>query len=151
MEGLWTANYESEADRNAPILAQQVGVAAGLYVWLHSRVYACNNDIRISISQLAVLLGVDRKSVHRAVERLESVGLIAHRAVRGNRGGSTFHVLRLNECGNSIPLNRTKSPYLNHLNGADSSLLTGRDRHITEIKDNHLEGDSRCIYGLYDR
>lgn len=150
MEGVWTANHESEADRNAPLLAR-ISVAAGVYCWLHSRVFACKNNIHISVGCLADKLGAKERSVYRAIKALEREGLIAHEGVRGNGGGSTFRVLRLNECSNSIPLNRTKSPYLNHLNGADSSLLTGRDRHITETKDNHLEGDSRCIYGLYDR
>ena len=71
----YTPNFASDADRIAPILASR-DVAAGIYVWLHSRVFVSCNSIGISEARLAEIMGCERSSVQRAVKFLEGAGLV---------------------------------------------------------------------------
>lgn len=155
MEGLFTPNLEAEADRVAPRLAQ-INVVAGLYFWLHSRVFATNNDIGISQAQLAKILEVNPRSVSRAVSSLTEAGLITKDTYRGNGGGSVFHIcefgngsdlsyLSSNKCDGSDPLNATDSV----ADATDTSLLIRQKSHTTNNLDKD-KGDNSHVYGVYD-
>lgn len=143
MEGLWTPNSESDADRNAPLLAK-VSVAAGMYVWLHSRVYATGNAIKISEGALAEILGVSRRQVLRAIDRLVEQGLIEHEGKKGNGGGSVFHLLgvanethttcsRREDYDRSVAINESNPPHKNDSNASIEARLRRRERRMTKI------------------
>ncbi len=155
MDGLFTANWEVDADRIAPKLAK-VSVAAGLYFWLHSRVFATKNNVGISHAQLASILNASPRSVSRAVDTLTEAGLITKETYRGNGGGSVFHLcgvenrsdlsyLPANKCDESGLLNTTNSV----TDTANVSHLKGRNRQITNSTYKE-EGDGNRVYGEYD-
>ncbi len=152
MDGLFTPNFESDADRIAPILARHGGIAAALYYWLHSRVFACGNNIGISISSLAKELGVNRSSVQKAVKDLESEGLIAHRASRGNGGGSTFKLIGLSELKQirTTSLNDAQRHHFSTSNDGASPYLIPGDLNITKTGDSDGHGKRERTYGKYD-
>ena len=97
VDGLFSRNYESDADVIAPQLAQ-VSVAAAVYFWLHSRTFACHNEIHLSIKFLASMLGVGRKSAANAVKRLEEAGLIMRESRPGVGGGTVFRLANVTGC-----------------------------------------------------
>ena len=99
LKGCWTPNFETDADRSAPLLAKQGGAAAALYFLLHSRVFATGNRIGMSVQQLAFMLKSDRRTIQRAIRSLEDAGLIASESHPGNGGGSTFRLLGLTRLG----------------------------------------------------
>lgn len=133
MDGLWTRNFESDADRHAPILAKQSGTAAALYLWLHSRAFSCGNDIRISIGDLASILNSNDTTVRRAVKSLVANGLITYEGRRGTGGGSRFSLLDLSDSksGKNAQLNSAKLPHSEVVNSASSLDSIWQIRSIT--------------------
>lgn len=155
MEGLFTPNFEEVADRVAPKLAK-VNVAAGLYFWLHSRAFGAKNNIGISVRRLASILGVNTRSVSRAIVSLIEAGLITKDAYRGNGGGSVFHICVLENKPNSSHLSTNKCDEFDLFNvthsaanTADTSNLMRQECHPTE-RNNKDKGDDGHIYGIYD-
>lgn len=92
----WTPNWESDADRFAPILAN-ISCAGAIHYWLHSRVFATNNEIHVSVSFLAETLHKDRRTIQRAIDQLVAAGLIIHKSRSGNGGGSTFSLVGISD------------------------------------------------------
>lgn len=97
MDGVWTRNYEAEADVVAPKLAKCGGAAGALYLWLHSRVRTCNNNIGISMELLSKKLGVSRRTLWSAANALKAEGIISFETRRGNGGGTVFHLTSLSK------------------------------------------------------
>lgn len=98
MDGLFTANYESDADKVAPKLAKVSKTASALYFWLHSRAFACRNSIGISQIMLAEKLEVSDRAMQKAVKQLVAENLITAETRSGRYGGGTvFSILNLNE------------------------------------------------------
>lgn len=158
MNGLWTPNSEADADRNAPILAQ-VSAAAGIYVYIHSRVFASKNNVRLSVTQLAETLGIDRRTAQRAIKELEKAGVLKQEKKPGNGGGSIFQLVGISdaayppgleddECGENAASNAATSPRSTHANAAHLPHLTRRTCRTTKIREILKEEDheSGCIY-----
>lgn len=148
MDGLFTPNFESDADKVAPKLAQHISVAAGVYVWLHSRVFSCNNQVGISVSQLSHYLGVDRRTVQRAIGRLQKYGLLEHTSYWGNGGGSLFRLslvcaetyLSHSECTSSDDNAALKASNVSHkelANMLNTPHYVRHDNRPTYNKDNN--------------
>lgn len=126
----YTPNFASDADRIAPILASR-DVAAGIYVWLHSRVFVSCNSIGISEARLAEIMGCERSSVQRAVKFLEGAGLVKHESYRGNGGGSRFHLIGLSDA--CVPHSETcKRSADAAFNGASMHLNAAFPQHQTQ-------------------
>lgn len=149
----YTPNFASDADRIAPIIASR-DVAAGIYIWLHSRVYVSHNDIGVSEAQLAEIMGCKRSSIHRTIKFLVDSGLIEHESHRGNGGGSRFRVLGLNgacvqplgegKCSTDAAFNDAST----HSNAACMQHQTRRARSITNKGDTEdkCQNKSRSPY-----
>lgn len=93
MIGYFSPNYESDIDGIIQDLAD-INISTALLWFLHSRVFAKRNQIGISQEQLAEIFGVSSSSINRAVEKLESKGLLEVRTTRGQFGGSVFSLKR---------------------------------------------------------
>lgn len=91
MEGLFTVLTEAFADRMAPKLAK-ISLAAGIYLWLYSRIFSTKNCIGVSVSRLAKIFDKDRRSIQRALSRLVDEGLVSHEVYKHAGGGSVFHL-----------------------------------------------------------
>lgn len=143
MDDAWTRNFEAEVDVVAPLLAKDGGVAAALYIWLHSRVYACNNNIRISMEMLAGKLGVSRRALWNAARALEGQGIIMFEARRGNGGGTVFHLTSLSKfkCEDYCPLNMKNGAHYKASNGNSPAQQIGSVDPITKITDFNLDPD----------
>lgn len=133
MDGLWTPNFEQDADRHAAILAKRSGTAVALYFWLHSRVYACNNNVGISAERLSTILKVDLSTMRRAIKSLEASGLISYESRSGNGGGCVFHLHDLSflNAGNNATLNQADSQGLKPPNVAETPSLPWQIRNVT--------------------
>lgn len=92
MKDLFTPNFESDADTVAPKLAKLRGSSAAIYFWLHSRAFACGNKVGVSQRWLSERLNLSVRTVQRAVDDLESEGLIKHALIRA---GSEFSICHL--------------------------------------------------------
>lgn len=95
MKDLFTPNFESDADAVAPKLAKLRGSSAAIYFWLHSRAFACGNKVGVSQRWLSERLGLSVRTVQRAVDDLESEGLIKHALIRGGSEFSLCHLTKL--------------------------------------------------------
>lgn len=100
MKDLFTPNFEGDADAVAPKLAKLRGSSAAIYFWLHSRAFACGNKVGVSQRWLSERLGLSVRTVQRAVDDLESEGLIRHALIRG---GSEFSICHLTTLSGDRP------------------------------------------------
>lgn len=137
MDGVWTRNYESEADMVAPKLAKCGGAAGALYLWLHSRVRTCDNNIGISMESLADKLGVSRKTLWNAANALKANGIISFETKRGNNGGTVFHLTSLSEfkCEAGDLLKSQSATRYKASNGNSPTHQTGSAHPITKSGD----------------
>ena len=141
MGGAWTRNYETEADVVAPILAKCGGAAGALYLWLHSRVFACRNNIEISMEKLAEAIGVSRKTLWSAANALKDHGVITFETRRGNGGGTVFHLTSLSEfkCEARDPLKVEGATRCRGSNGNEATHQTGSPGRLTKSGDFYLD------------
>ena len=143
MDGVWTRNYEAEADVVAPILARHGGTAGALYLWLHSRVRTCDNNIGISMELLSKKLGVSRRTLWSAANALKANGIISFETRRGNGGGTVFHMTSLSKfkCEADDLLKGSCSARYKAPNGNPPAQQTGTAGPITERQDFNSDTD----------
>lgn len=137
MDGVWTRNYESEADVVAPKLAKCGGAAGALYLWLHSRVRTCDNNIGISMELLSKKLGVSRRTLWSAANALKANGIITFETRRGNGGGTVFHLTSLSKfkCEAGDLLKARSAARYEASNANISTHQTGSSIPITEMQE----------------
>ncbi len=143
MDGVWTRNYESEADVVAPKLAKCGGAAGALYLWLHSRVRTCDNNIGISMELLSKKLGVSRRTLWAAANALKANGIISFETRRGNGGGTVFHLTSLSKfkCEADDLLKTSGAARYKASNGKQPMQQIGTVGPITKMQDFNSHAD----------
>lgn len=143
MDGVWTRNYESEADVVAPKLAKCGGAAGALYLWLHSRVRTCNNNIGISMELLSKKIGVSRRTLWSAANALKAEGIISFETRRGNGGGTVFHLTSLSKfkCEAGDLLKTSGAARYKASNGNEATHQTGSPGRLTKSGDFYLDAN----------
>ncbi|NGM18034.1 HTH domain-containing protein [Eggerthellaceae bacterium zg-887] len=91
----FTPNYESDADKVSKLLAHTSGTTGALYFWLHSRAFACDNCIVVSVGFLAKTLEVSDSAVKTALGHLKKTGLARIKARQGNGGNTIIRLTNL--------------------------------------------------------